>query len=287
MDRIPHPPARPFSLAEALQLLRHQPDSIILSGGTHSYSGKPYSRAQRYPLPQVISLDRIEELRRISRTDRYLEFGAGVTLQRILQLGSNVLPHPLRSCLREIGTPGMRRLATIGGNLMIPESAIGLGIVLATLEGSVEIRHANGSRRLTAARMYTLNSVDAGELVTRIRIPNRMPTHAIYQRFGSPYDRTTHPLGICATADLEKSSVESFSFLTGDVNRPLIRNRELEADIVGQRVPFTDREHQGFQARWRKTLQSYELSEIQVERSARIFARFLIILGGSRLAQPS
>lgn len=285
MNREIHPPMRPFSLNEALHLLKEYPDSILISGGTHSYSysEKPNQIEKKLPRPHYISLDRIEELRRISRTDRYLEFGAGVTLQRILQLGESILPVPMRRCLEQIGSPGLRRLATIGGNLVIPESSIGLGIASTVLDGSAEIRKYGSSRRIPVSRLYsTGTALDAGEIITRIRIPNRMPTHSSYQRFGSPYDRTTHPLGICGIAKVEKNSVESFAFLTAAVNHPLIRNRELEADIVGQRVPLTEKEHQLFHDRWKKALQEHNLSDIQIERSTRLFAQFLITLNRSR-----
>ncbi|MFW6363928.1 MAG: FAD binding domain-containing protein [Spirochaeta sp.] len=280
MNRITHPPSRPFSLHEALQQLRRQPDSVILAGGTHNFSGSPIPLSQQIPHPQIISLDRIEELRRVSRTDRYLEFGACVSMQRILQLGTQILPAPLRSCMEQIGTPGLRRLATIGGNLMIPESSIGIGIVAAALDGLVEIRRIGESRWIPIIRLYNARrGLEPGELLTRIRIPNHFPTHSIYKRFGSPYDRTTHPLGICAAATLEKNSVERFIFLAGDVNQPLIRDRELEADIVGQRTPFTTKEYQVFQDRWKRTLESHNLSPIQIERSSRMFVSFLIDLG--------
>ncbi|AFG38260.1 FAD binding domain-containing protein [Spirochaeta africana] len=276
MNKISHPPARPFTLQEALQLLRRDPDSIILAGSTHRLSSSPPPESQRLPPPPILSLDRIEELRRVSRTDRYLEFGSGVSLQRILQLGLQILPDPLRTCLESVGTPGLRRLATIGGNVMIPESTIGLGLVLATLDGTLELRRVGSSRRLPVARLYSQNrSLDEGELLTRIRIPNNFPTHAVYKRFGSPYDHTTHPLGVCGIATLEKNSVERFVFITGDINQPLVRNRELEADIVGQRVPFTAKEFQVFQERWHQTLLTHNLSAIQIERSIRMFVYFL------------
>ncbi|GAB6091134.1 FAD binding domain-containing protein [Spirochaeta dissipatitropha] len=280
MNNIIHAPARPLSLNEALQILKREPDTIILGGGTYSFSGKTYNMSERFPRPQIMSLDRIEELRRISRTERYLELGATVVLQRILQLGVNILPHPLYDCLKAISSPGLRQLATIGGTCMVPESSLGIGIVLSCLDASVELRRAGGSRKIPAARLYgSGKAIQDGELITRIRIPDLPLTHSVYELFGGPYDRSSHPLGICGTATVDKSSIESIQFVTADANQTIIRNRELETDIAGEKVPLTDKELQSFQERWEKTLHVYNLSRIQVERGKRSFLRFLYNLG--------
>ncbi len=276
MDKILHPPSRPTSLSEVLQLLNRYPDSIILAGGTHSFSLQPQMRSTQFPHPLVISLDRVEELHRVSRTERYLEFGAVVPLQRITQLSTHILPKPLRSCLKSIGTPSLRRLATIGGNLMVPESSIGLGIVTSLLEGTAEIRRAGGVRRIPVARLISEErTLQAGELLTRIRIPNKFPSHAVYSSFGSPYDRSSHPLGVCGLAYIEKSSIEGFHFVTATIPGNIARNRELEADIIGQRIPVPQKDLQALTERWKETLVDQNFSAIQIERNARIFLHFL------------
>ncbi len=235
--------------------------------------------AKKFPQPLIISLDRVEELRRVSRTDRYLEFGATFPLQRILQLGTNILPPPLRSCLHSIGTPGLRRLATIGGNLMLPESSIALGLVIGILDGTLEIRRSGGSRRIPVSRFINSGrNLQSGEILTRIRIPNRFPTHAAYQCFGSPYARSSHPLGICGIAYAGKAAIESFQFATATSHGAIVRDRELEADIIDQRSNMSEKEMHGFAQRWQQRLQQEDLSTIQIERSVRIFLRFLLSL---------
>ena len=111
---------RPKSLGGLLRLYARNPDALLFAGGT---SLIPRLRSQgglclQLP-PKVIYLGNVAELSRISRTQRYLDIGATLSLARIMSVGRNVLPQVLQTALGSVAYPSVRNLATLGGNLCL------------------------------------------------------------------------------------------------------------------------------------------------------------------------
>ena len=80
----------PTSLSELLSLYGKLPAALLYNGGTHILREQP---RKHLVLPaNVINLSRVQELRRINRTERHMDIGAAVPIGTILSVGANVLP---------------------------------------------------------------------------------------------------------------------------------------------------------------------------------------------------
>jgi CO/xanthine dehydrogenase FAD-binding subunit len=171
---------RPSNFPELFSAWNRYPDAVPFAGGTALIQ----SRGWRLPeLPaNILSLEKIDELRRITRTERYLEIGAMVKLNEIIALGKTV-PDAFSSTLRGIAGPQVRNLATIGGNLCISGDT---SAPMAALDARYELRSATGSRWISGIRFSSLpGSLNAQELLTRIRIPLDQWNYTVYRKFQS------------------------------------------------------------------------------------------------------
>ena len=65
-----------------------------------------------------LSIINIPELKKISKHERYIEFGPATSLSQILNLGERHIPKILFDALSTIANPFVRNIATIGGNIM-------------------------------------------------------------------------------------------------------------------------------------------------------------------------
>ena len=83
----------PATMFELHSIWSRFPDAILYAGGSSFIYGQD-SYYINLPL-DLISLEKLEELRRISRTERYLEIGAMVELNEVLRLGK-IVPKILR-----------------------------------------------------------------------------------------------------------------------------------------------------------------------------------------------
>ncbi|MDR2553478.1 MAG: FAD binding domain-containing protein [Treponema sp.] len=178
---VPHNQVlRPGNFSELFSFWGRFPDAVPFAGGT------ALIRFQDRMLPElpgnILSLEKIEDLRRITRTERYLEIGTMVRLGEIIALGKTV-PDAFTGALRGIGGPQVRNLATIGGNLYISGDA---AAPMAALDARYELRSASGSRWISAFRFSMLSPGEKQknrELLTRIRIPLEPWNYTVCRKF--------------------------------------------------------------------------------------------------------
>ncbi|MEZ6036309.1 MAG: FAD binding domain-containing protein, partial [Planctomycetota bacterium] len=110
---------RPKSAALAVQLKQqHGNEAMFVAGGTDLYPNM--KRRQQTPT-QVISLQDVPELHQLEvLPDGRLQIGAMVTLSTLEHYPTLKLHYPgLQHAIREISTPLLRNMGTLGGNLLL------------------------------------------------------------------------------------------------------------------------------------------------------------------------
>ena len=107
--------ASPQTIAECMAFMKRRPEAVAWAGGTALMTMEDRPRSDK-PL-SVLDLHRVQELRSITGSDRYIELGACVSLQSILELPKRRSLGPLKQAILGIGSTPIRNLATIGGNI--------------------------------------------------------------------------------------------------------------------------------------------------------------------------
>ena len=109
---------RPSTLDEAVRLAR-APQARVIAGGTGLL---PNLRRGIGAPHTLVSLDALEELRRIEVSANGTRIGACVSVQKLVDATN--LPDALREAARSVGAPGHRFAATLGGNLCLDTRCI-------------------------------------------------------------------------------------------------------------------------------------------------------------------
>ena len=104
---------RPATLAEAARL-GAEPHARLIAGGTGLI---PNLRLGLGAPRTLVSLEALEELRRIEISERGYRIGAAVSLQALSD--NKRLPTALREAARSVAAPAHRSAATLGGNLCL------------------------------------------------------------------------------------------------------------------------------------------------------------------------
>jgi len=231
------------------------PDAVLYAGGT----GFIREQGRRIPVLKrnIICLDKLEELHRISRTERYLEIGAMVKLNQIIQLGK-IVPEALTRCLQWIAGPQIRNIATIGGNICYPYRRLDSSVPMIALDAQYELRTAQSSRWITASRF---SSVDNQELLTRIRVPLEPWTYTWYRKFRTAGSNEAGA-GILFLMRNQKNTLANIKVIYS--GPAILREKNSETMFLGKHLPLDQKDAEAFVECWRAYLSGPEGAEFNL-----------------------
>jgi carbon-monoxide dehydrogenase medium subunit len=225
---------RPTTLSEAWRLFEATPGARFIAGGTDMMVHR--KRADALTVPALISLRNIAELGGIEVGDT-IRIGAAAT---IAQVGrhpdiAELLP-ALASATNALGTPQIRNVATIGGNLGNASPCADTAPPLLCYEASVTIAGPGGKREVALCDCFRgpgVTVLATGELITAINIPRPAPTtRAVYMSKG----RVATDLTLASVAVLvcgDSKQCDKVRVAAGAVAPIPLRLREVEAHLTG------------------------------------------------------
>ena len=243
----------PSSLQELFKMWADTPSAIPFAGGTQimRYQGK---RVPELP-PYILSLDKIAELRRVTRTEQYLEIGAMVKLSDIINLGK-IVPDVFIRCLENIAGHQIRSLATIGGNICNNPYRLDTSAPLIALEAHYELRTSSVTRWISAGRFSGQPGplpLNPQELLTRIRIPLDLWDYSLYKKI-KPTHRGKRGGSIVFLIRNQKNVLTDMRFVfSGDV---ILRDRSSEILFIGKPLPLDKKNTHTFIEKWKAYLTS-------------------------------
>ena len=255
MEDKPYQIFYPTGIQELFNRWSLYPDGVLYAGGTS------FLRNQAGKMPElpsaILSLEGIEDLKKISRTERYIEIGSMVKLGKILDLGK-IVPDVLKRCIENISSLHVRNMATIGGNICLP--AMDCSAVLTALDASYEFKNPQSSRWIPASRFAMLNGANNHELLTRIRIPLDTWDFSAYHKFAWQGNRSRTAIFMAKTQKNLLSDIRIF-YKTASI----IRDKIGESILIGKGLPLNRRIINEFIAHW----DSYFCSKENVDELSR------------------
>jgi len=247
------PEARVFSpanLQDALYIHAHNPDALLYAGGTEilmdSYGETPNLSGT------IISLGSVQELKLVNRTERYLDLGAGMTIAEIVELGDRIVPACLIDAAAAVARPGIRNLATLGGNVASKRRRMDLFPVLACLDAQAELRKENSARWLPVSKLFAEGTAEkplgADEIICRFRLPLDSWDLAFRKKVGNrdtPDDTTYVFLFLAKTSRSVISDIRvAFS------GHSFFRDRIIESGIIGKPLPLSRADAQSIRSQY-------------------------------------
>ncbi|MCA1950439.1 MAG: FAD binding domain-containing protein [Treponema sp.] len=236
-NNIPHNQVfSPFNLAELFTFWNRFPDSVLFAGGTDLLRGQT---GRIFSLPKnLISLDKVEELKKYSRTERHLELGAALCLSDIIRLGK-IVPEALVTIINAIGNPRIRNLATIGGAIMSTHRYSDLHAVLIALDATYELKSAASSRWISASKFVTAGAdllQEEKALISRIRIPLTSWNYIFHKKIGDLHRDDPEGGTFLFLCNVMKNTITEIHLIF--VGSVIVRFKDVETNLVGQNIPL-------------------------------------------------
>jgi len=219
-----------------------EPGARILAGGTDllvRLRAQPDAK-----LATLVSLDRVAALRGVAleESGTVLRIGAAST-------HAELLAHPLvrarlpmlAQALATLGSPPIRNMGTLGGNICTASPAGDTLPPLLVLGAELELASASGTRRLPLADFLLgpgRTALQPGEALTAVRVP--LPEPAALQHFEKVGRRDALAVAVVSLAALVrtggKGAITSASLAWGSVAPGIWRCPEAEAALVGRKL---------------------------------------------------
>jgi CO/xanthine dehydrogenase FAD-binding subunit len=170
---------RPATVDEACRILAADPAAVVLAGGTDLMVHLAQPWRGKHP-SAVINVKRLAGLSTIEVTESRIRLGALATLTALIEHPMIQAEFPvLPLAARYMGSPAIRNLATVGGNLCNASPAADLPPVLLALDAEVEIAGPRGPRRLPLEAFFRSpgqTALGPAELLTAVEFPRRRPS---------------------------------------------------------------------------------------------------------------
>lgn len=171
------------NLEEAIAMRRsYQDKARILAGGTDSFS----HLSEGEGAVVVVDISRASDLNQMNRNDRNIEIGAAVTLSRLLRtnwLGEEV--PALAEAVSQIGSPQIRNLGTVVGNILTGRAVAGVRVCAASLGGILTVKGPDGDRMIEVEKLDDKRyKLENHEIAVSLVIPrNRGVKGSAYRSF--------------------------------------------------------------------------------------------------------
>ena len=230
----------PDRLEAALSLLRNGDGngSLPIAGGTNLIVD---IRARRVTPDRLISLSRIAELRRIQLSNGRLRLGGRTTVSDLVR-SPEIATHgaSLLEASRVFAGQMVRNAATVAGNIACGSPAADLVPPLLSLDASLVLSSASGSRTVALADYFTGYKQDArrsDELITEISwpVPGPQSINRFYKLARRKGDAIT-VTGVAVTVSASKGACSRARIALGAVAPIVMRARAAEAMLEGQRL---------------------------------------------------
>jgi len=233
---------------------------------------------------ELLSLHSIDELRRVFWSERSVDIGAMVTLEKLLDLDEKVIPRGLRQAAGSIADPQIRSLATLGGNIFAGNSYLGLLGFLPLHDARFELRRYNGTRWIGANRFFDDEgrpTIAPGEILTRVRIPLGRWNIQKVQRLEIGSDIREGEFMFCAIAGVRSNSIEDLRIGISVPGLGLIQERQLDAQVVGRGLPLSLKDIDYYRSEFTQGLGLPEKLRVPfvLDRIGNLAAAYLLSLG--------
>jgi CO/xanthine dehydrogenase FAD-binding subunit len=228
---------RAGSLSEAVELL-NEPGQISrpLAGGTDIVV---YTRQRQPSFDRLVDISLLPELKIIRRDDAHIRLGSAVTFAEAVQseLLSLLVPFLVEAC-QSVGSPQIRNLGTLGGNVINAAACADLLPPLVCLDATAHLLGPDGERQIAVSQLVlgpNRSQIGAGELLTHFSFPIPMQgVRSAFIKLGRRKAQSISRLSMAAMGRTSAVGVIDFVRLAPGAATPrTMRFEEVEASLLG------------------------------------------------------
>ena len=231
-------PARPTTLAQALELLARSPGLLPVAGCTDLMVAPA---AKRAAVEGVLDLLAIPELRGIRETPGGLEIGAATSFSEIAASPKVAAWFPaLADAASQVGGWQIQNRGTLGGNLANASPAGDSLPVLLALDATLIVASARGEREVPHREFhvgYRRTALGPGELIARVLLPRPAAgTRQGFRKVGTRQAQAISKVAVAMLGRTEGGVVRELRLGAASVAATPLRLHVAEEAALGQPI---------------------------------------------------
>lgn len=176
----------PINIAEVTDMLREYQGAVLLAGGTDL---GPLIARDSQNIDTVIFISQVKELKGVVVSDSGITIGAATTLTEAYPVLARFYP-ALGDLLLRFGSPAVRNLATIGGNIASRSQVSDTAPAFIALDGRIRLRAGHEQRTVPIETFHTRDHqcvLAQGEFIEAVYLPlpnpaSRFSTYKVTKR---------------------------------------------------------------------------------------------------------
>lgn len=227
----------PNTIEEAVELLwQAKGEAKIIAGGTDLVIG--LRNGDQNP-PSIIDITRIEELRKIEEKNGAVSIGAAVTHSEIAS--SSLVKRygrVLSDATSEIGSPQIRNLGTIGGNIINASPSADTIPPLMVLNAMGRVVSKEGERQVLLDQLFKgpyKTNLKPHELLSQVTFPKLpLEVRSSFVRLARRDAMAIARMSVAIILQIDKNRIEDIRISVGSVTPTPQRMSEAEAFIKGK-----------------------------------------------------
>ncbi|MCX8063490.1 MAG: xanthine dehydrogenase family protein subunit M, partial [Anaerolineales bacterium] len=229
----------PHTLTEAFAILKNEPQSKVIAGGTDLLL--ELQQGRHAPIHTLVDLSAIPELQKLEQMEKMLWIGAAVPLNRLIGWQpTQQYATALHEAAALIGGPQLRNVATLGGNVAHALPAADGAIALLALDAQVVIATPEGQHTQPLLACYAgpgKTALDRTEIIVAFQVPISRPDEA------SAFRRVMRPQGVAIAIQnmgvwlrREGDRIGDLRIAVGPAGPVPFRAQQTEATLRGKRL---------------------------------------------------
>jgi CO/xanthine dehydrogenase FAD-binding subunit len=227
----------PHALDSLWKVLEEEPGAVVYAGGTDLLARFDQKPAHQTPF---VCLERIDELKGVEDRGEEVLIGACSTHTSLLANRIILENFPvLIEALKVLGSPSIRNMGTIGGNICTASPAADTLPPLYVLAAEVEIRSKGGSRRISVREFISgpgKISLKNDEVISGVWV-KKAPEYNIHH-FEKVGQRKALAIAVVSLAAILRVSdsgrIEKARLAWGSVGPTTVTSAEVEEALTGQ-----------------------------------------------------
>ncbi|WP_195999368.1 FAD binding domain-containing protein [Clostridium sp. 1001271B_151109_B4] len=225
---------KPKTLDEAKLLLFNNENTKILAGGTDLIIS---IRKESDLLTKIIDISKISDLYLIEEDESFVSLGSMITFA---ELEENIKVRKyfnvLYECSKHMGSPQVRNVATIGGNVINAAPAADSIPCLISLDSEMVIESIKATRKIkveTYFENYEKEQIRPGEILTKLIIPKKN-NYSGYYKLGKRNSLAIARINVAVSLNIQDDIIKNISIAVGAAGRFPFKITQLEGLLLNK-----------------------------------------------------
>ncbi len=235
----------PDSINELHQAIKNNPNHQLFAGGTHLALIEQETTKKNSST--IISLENIKELFDVTRNLQYVDVGAMVTTNKLLEIGNLAFNDLLLDTLINTATHIIRNQITIGGALCTEKIRYSLAGTLACMDSRVEL--IDLTKEKLVSKLIPINKIykddklliEKGTLVKKIRIPLTQFDFEKFYCIGSPINDPFNTVILAFGVNIDQTIINSIKMSITFPKCGIYFSSFLSSELEGAQIPLVPR----------------------------------------------